>query len=338
MADSHEGHSQAHEGHDEGHSHGVSAGADRRYLAIALALLVGFMLVEVIVGFIASSLALISDAGHMLTDAGAIGLALVTMRLAQRPASGSMTYGLKRAEILSAQANGITLLLLSAWFVYEAIRRLIDPPEVEGGLVLLIALLGIVVNLLATWTMSKANRESLNVEGAFQHILTDLFAFIATAVAGGIIYFSGGYNRVDAIAALVVAALMLRAGYALVRDSGRIFLEAAPKGLDPEVIGHAIASHRGVVNVHDLHVWEVTSGFAALSAHVLVERDEDCHEERRELEHLLEERFDLRHTTLQVDHATTGLIGLSHKEEDPGDGFDSGGPEHPSYRRGPDPG
>jgi cobalt-zinc-cadmium efflux system protein len=318
MTHSHE-HDAGH-GH-EGHSHGVSAGADRRYLAIALALLVGFMLVEVVVGFVASSLALISDAGHRLTDAGAIALALVTMRLAARPARGAMTYGLKRAEILSAQANGITLLLLSAWFVYEAIRRLIDPPEVEGGLVLAIALLGIVVNVLATWTISKANRESLNVEGAFQHILTDLFAFIATAIAGAIIYFTGGYNRVDAIAALVVAALMLRAGYGLVRDSGRIFLEAAPKGLDPEEVGHAIASHPGMVNVHDLHVWEVTSGFPALSAHVLVEPARNCHAERRELEHLLDERFDLHHTTLQVDHATPGVIELSHKE-DPGEGLE----------------
>jgi cobalt-zinc-cadmium efflux system protein len=318
-----------HEGH-EGHSHGVNAGADSRYLAIGLALLVGFMLVEVVVGFIASSLALISDAGHMLTDAGSIGLALLTMRLAQRPARGAMTYGLKRAEILSAQANGITLLLLSAWFVYEAIRRLIDPPEVEGGLVLAIALLGIVVNLLATWTISRANRESLNVEGAFQHILTDLFAFIATAIAGDIIYFSGGYNRVDAIAALVVAVLMLRAGYGLVRDSGRIFLEASPKGLDPEAVGHAIASHPGVASVHDLHVWEVTSGFPALSAHVLVAEDEDCHAERRELEHLLEERFDLHHTTLQVDHVTPEVIELSHKE-DTGEGL-----EH-SHRCKPQP-
>jgi len=309
-----------HEGH-EGHSHGVNADADRRYLVIGLALLVGFMLVEVVVGVIASSLALISDAGHMLTDAGAIGLALVTMRLAARPAQGAMTYGLKRAEILSAQANGITLLLLSAWFVYEAIRRLISPPEVEGGLVLGIALLGIIVNVVATWTISKANRESLNVEGAFQHILTDLFAFIATAIAGAIIYFTGSYNRVDAIAALVVAALMLRAGYGLVRDSGRIFLEASPKGLDPEEVGLAIASHPGVVNVHDLHVWEVTSGFPALSAHVLVAEDEDCHAERRGLEHLLEERFDVHHTTLQVDHATPEVIELSHKE-DTGEGLE----------------
>lgn len=303
----------------EGHSHGVSQDADRRYLAIALALLVGFMLVEVVIGVIASSLALISDAGHMLTDAGAIGLALVAMRLAQRPARGAMTYGLKRAEILSAQANGITLLLLSVWFVYEAIKRLIEPPEVQGGLVLIVALVGIAVNLLATWSISKANRQSLNVEGSFQHILTDLYAFIVTAIAGAIIYFTGGYNRLDAVAALVVAALMLRAGYGLVKKSGRIFLEAAPKGFDPEEIGNAIASEQDVAEVHDLHVWEVTSGFPSLSAHILVEPECDCHAKRREVQQMLEERFDLHHTTLQVDHATPEVFEISSKEN-----FDEG--------------
>lgn len=309
-SDSHQEHS-----HDNGHSHGVSRDADKRYLAIACALIVGFMLVEVVVGIIASSLALISDAGHMLTDAGALALGLVAIRLAQRPAQGRMTYGLKRAEILSAQANGITLLLLSLWFVYEAIRRLITPPEVTGGLVLVVALVGIGVNLLATWTLSKANRESLNVEGAFQHILTDLFAFIATAIAGGIIYFTGGYNRVDAIATLVVAAFMLRAGYGLVKDSSRIFLEAAPKGLDPQEIGDALVSEADVMEVHDLHVWEVSSEFPALSAHVLVGAETNCHKARRNLEDLLEERFDVHHTTLQVDHATSEVLELSKKEQ-----------------------
>ena len=308
-----------HDHGDEGHSHGVSQDADRRYLAIVLALLVGFMLVEVVIGVIASSLALISDAGHMLTDAGAIGLALVAMRLAQRPARGAMTYGLKRAEILSAQANGITLLLLSVWFVYEAIRRLINPPEVQGGLVLIVALVGIVANLLATWSISKANRQSLNVEGSFQHILTDLYAFIVTAIAGAVIYFTGGYNRLDAVAALVVAALMLRAGYGLVKESGRIFLEAAPKGFDPEEIGNAIASEKDVAEVHDLHVWEVTSGFPSLSAHILVEPKCDCHGKRREVQQMLEERFDLHHTTLQVDHATPEVFEISSKEN-----FDEG--------------
>ncbi len=302
-----------HEHEHKGHSHNISADANQRYLVIALVLLVGFMLTEVVVGIIVSSLALISDAGHMLTDAGALGLALFTMRLAKRPASGNYTYGLKRAEILSAQANGITLLLLSAWFIYEAIRRLISPPQVEGLFVLIVALVGIGVNLLATWSISKANRQSLNVEGSFQHILTDLYAFIATAIAGAAILITG-INRLDAVAALVIAALMLKAGYGLVRDSGRIFMEAAPKGYNPEEIGRALVSEPGVVNVHDLHVWEVTSGFPALSAHVLVEPRSNCHDKRRELERMLEGRFDIHHTTLQVDHATSEVIEMASKE------------------------
>lgn len=172
-----------------------------------------------------------------------------------------------------------------------------------GGLVLIVGLIGIAVNLVDVWLLSKANRQSLNVEGAFQHILTDLYSFIATTVAGSIIYFTGGFNRVDALAAMTVATVMLRAGYKLVRDSGRIFMEAAPKGLDPEEIGEAIAGRPGVVEVRDFHLWEISSELPALSAHVLVERDGDCRARRRELEQLLEERFDIHHTTLQVDHA-----------------------------------
>ncbi|MGI8627026.1 MAG: cation diffusion facilitator family transporter [Geodermatophilaceae bacterium] len=283
------------------HHHGVSRDVDRRYLSSALLLIVGFMAVEVVVGFIAGSLALISDAAHMLTDAAAIGLALVAMRLAARPAKGAYTYGLKRAEILSAQANGITLLLLVAYFLYEAIRRLLDPPEVSGGLVLITALVGIGVNVLAAWLLSKANRSSLNIEGAFQHILNDLYAFIATAVAGLVVILTG-FASADAIAALVVAALMAKAGYGLLHDSGRVLFEAAPRGISPQLVETGIRGLAGVVDVHELHVWEVTSGFPALSAHILVGSNHDCHERRSAVEALLEASFDIHHTTLQVDH------------------------------------
>jgi cobalt-zinc-cadmium efflux system protein len=201
-------------------------------LAIALVLILGFMAVEVVVGVLAHSLALISDAGHMLTDAASIVLALAAIRMAARPARGVYTYGFKRVEILSAQANGITLLLLAVWFVYESVRRLINPPDVSGPLVLITALVGIVVNIAAAWSISRANRTSLNVEGAFQHILNDLYAFIGTAIAGAVVWLTG-FARADAIAALVVAALMARAGWNLVRESGRIFLEAAPDRRDP---------------------------------------------------------------------------------------------------------
>jgi cobalt-zinc-cadmium efflux system protein len=312
--DDHGGHS-AHD-HDDhghggraGHSHGVSADADRRYLVAALSLIAAFMVGEVIVGLLAHSLALISDAGHMLTDAASIVLALIAMRLAARPAKGSLTYGFKRAEILSAQANGITLLALAAIFFYEAIRRLISPPEVAGGLVLVTALVGIVINVAAAWLISQANRTSLNVEGAYQHILNDAWAFIATAVSGLVVLLTG-FDRADAIATLVVAALMLKAGYGLVRESGRIFLEAAPTGLDPDAVGARLAAVTGVVEIHDLHIWTITSGYPALSAHVLVRDDLDCHAVRLTLERELRERYEIDHTTLQVDHASPETLQL----------------------------
>jgi cobalt-zinc-cadmium efflux system protein len=299
--------------HDHaGHSHGVSADADRQKLAIALALIVGFMCVEVVVGIAVNSLALLSDAAHMLTDAGALALSLVAIRLARQPARGAMTYGLKRSEILAAAINGTTLLVLGLLIVYEGIRRLADPPEVEGGVVLVVALVGVVVNLVATWVLSRANRRSLNVEGAFQHILTDLVAFIATAIAGAVILVTG-FAEADGIAALFVAAIMLTAAYRLLLESGRVFLEAAPRGLDPQEIGRRIAGHDGVAEVHDLHIWEITSGFPALSAHVLVGSETDCHGVRRALERMLHDEFEIEHTTLQVDHEGAELLDIEVK-------------------------
>ncbi len=297
-----EAHAHAHGEH--GHVHGPSRDTDRRALKAALILILCFMAVEVTAGIIASSLALLSDAAHMLTDAAALALSLTAARLAARPAGGSMTYGLGRAEILSAQANGITLLILSLLIVYDAISRLVSPPAVDGGIVLAVALAGIIVNLLAARILAPPNRSgrrSLNVEGSYRHILTDLYGFIATAVAA-IVIITTGFRRADPIASLVIAALMLHAAYVLLRASGRVFMEAAPSGLNPEEIGHVLAAQPGVVEVHDLHVWEVTSGFPALSAHVIVRAGDDCHERRRALQRVLEDRFDVHHTTLQVDH------------------------------------
>jgi cobalt-zinc-cadmium efflux system protein len=283
------------------HVHGASCEGDRRRLALALALIVALMAGEVAAGAIAHSLALLSDAGHMLTDAGAIGFSLLALRLAARPAKGAMTFGLHRAEILSAQANGVTLLVLAALITYEAARRLASPPHVHAGVVLAVALAGAAVNLLAARTLAGAQRRSLNVEGSLQHVLTDLYGFIGTAIAAGVILASG-FERADPIVSLLIAGVMVRSGYGLVRASARVFLEAAPEGLDPEAIGEALVREPGVVEVHDLHVWEITSGFPALAAHVLVRADSDCHVARRAMEAMLHERFALDHTTLQVDH------------------------------------
>lgn len=296
------------------HQHTVAADADRGPLLVALALIGGLMVAEVVAGLIAGSVALLTDAGHMLTDAGALGLGLVALRLAARPPGGAMTYGLKRAEPLSAAINGAVLGVLAIVFVVEAISRLASPHDVDATLVLIVALAAIPVNVAAVRALSRANRASVNVEGAFQHILTDLYAFIATAIAA-IVILTTGFDRADAIAALFVAALMLRACYGLLRDSGRIFLEAAPADLDPDVVGNALAAMPGVVSVHDLHVWEVTSGFPSLSAHVVVGCDDDCHDCRADLERMLHARFGLDHTTLQVEHEPKTLLSIDRKFE-----------------------
>jgi cobalt-zinc-cadmium efflux system protein len=301
------GHDHTHGGH--GHDHAISADADRRKLAIALGLILAFMAVEVAVGIAASSLALLSDAAHMLTDAAAIGLALVAIDLARRPARGAFTFGLKRAEILSAQFNGATLLVLGLLVVVEGVRRLFHPPDVAGGAVLALALAGVAVNLVATWVLAQASRESLNIEGAYRHLVTDLAAFIATAIAGAVILLTG-FRQADGLAALFVAAIMLYAAYGLLRESGRIFLEAAPRGMDVQEIGLALAAVPGVVEVHDLHVWEVSSGFPALAAHVVVGRDCDCHHARSDLQVVLRERFGIDHATLQMDHQGGELVQL----------------------------
>jgi cobalt-zinc-cadmium efflux system protein len=295
--------------HDHAHGHGHGGGADGRRLGLALALILAFMAGEIVAGILAHSLALLSDAAHMLTDAGALAMSLFVLRLAAQPARGNRTFGLRRSEILSAQANGAALLVLACLVVYGAIRRLISPLPAEGGVILVVALVGIGVNLVATWQLAGANRQSLNIEGSFQHLLTDLFAFIATAIAGAVIL-ATGWVRADPIAALLVAALMLRAAWRLLRDSGRVLLDIAPAGLPVEEIGTAMAAHSGVVEVHDLHVWEVTTEFPTLSAHVLVEPGADCHGIRRELEALLRDRFGLEHTTLQVEHSPAKLVQI----------------------------
>jgi cobalt-zinc-cadmium efflux system protein len=288
--------------HDHRHHEGRMTGAaDRRLLGLSLALLLAFMVAEVVFGIVAESLALLADAGHMLTDAAALGLALLAASLATRPAGGRWTFGFGRVEILAAQANGITLLLFGAWIVYEAIRRLIHPLEVDAGIVGIVALVGILVNLAVVALLSRAQRQSLNVRGAYLHIVTDLAAFVGTGLAAAVILLTG-WNRVDPVASLFVAALMFAAAWSLLRESGRIFLEGAPESAPPADVGPAIATHSGVVETHDLHVWTVTDGFPALSAHVLVQPGADCHRIRLELETMLHDRFGIDHTTLQVEH------------------------------------
>jgi len=255
---------------------------------------------EIVFGILAGSLALLADAGHMLTDAAALALALGAATFAGRPARGRWTFGFRRLEILAAHVNGITLLVVGVVIVYAAIRRLVDPPEVRGGLVLALALAGIAVNLVATALLARPSRHSLNVRGAFLHVVTDLAAFAGTAIAGGVIL-ATGWDRADPVASLVVAGLIFWSSWVLLRESTRILLDVAPS--EPKEVAEAMLALPEVVEVHDLHVWTVGSGFPSLSAHVLVEAGADCHGLRQELAGLLAERFGLSHTTLQVEHA-----------------------------------
>jgi cobalt-zinc-cadmium efflux system protein len=289
-----------------GPPHDPGAASDRRYLLVALALLAAFMLGEVITAVLSGSLALLSDAGHMLSDVGAIGGALWAIRLAARPPAGKWTFGWKRAEILSAAANGITLLVVAGIVTVEAITRLIRPPAVDGAPVIAVAIAGIAVNVAASWVLARANRSSLNVEGAFRHVLTDLYGFIGTVIAG-IIIVATGFTRADAIASLIVVALMAKAAWELLRDSGRVLLEAAPADTDLEEVRAHILRVAHVQAVHDLHVWTVTSGLPTLSAHVVIEDScfEDGHAPRLldQLQACLAGDFDIEHSTFQLESA-----------------------------------
>ncbi len=303
-----------------GHEQGRPAAAPTRggLLSAALALVLAFMIGEVVAGLLSGSLALLSDAGHMLTDAAALGLAIFAARVATRPPKGPYTYGFARVDALSGQANGITLILLALWFVIEAVRRLVDPPAVNGAVVTGVALAGVAVNAAATALATRAARQdgdSLNLRGVVAHLLTDLYAFAAT-FAAGVIVVTTGWSRADAIASLVVAVVMSWTGWRLTHAAGRIFLEAAPTGVDPQGLGKDLAGVGGVAELHDLHVWQLGPGQAAMSAHVLVEPADDCHDVSRRLRERLLHRYGIGHVTLQTDHADDrGYGGASHDAE-----------------------
>ena len=290
------GHDHSHGGHD--HSHGS---ADKRALAIVLALTAGFMVVEVIGGILTGSLALLADAGHMLSDAASLGVALFAAWLAGRPATPSRSFGFRRAEILAALFNGLTLVAISVWIFVEAYRRLWEPPEVLGGLMLVVAVLGLGVNVVGAVILSRSEGESLNVEGALRHVLADVLGSVGAIIAAVVIIFTG-WRYADPLISALIGLLVLSSSWGLLRDSVTILLEATPRGIDAEDVGKKMVGVEGIREVHDLHIWTITSGFPALAAHVLVGHDENCHGKRRELEDLLEHEYGIEHTTLQVDH------------------------------------
>jgi cobalt-zinc-cadmium efflux system protein len=289
--------------------HDHSRSGATRALRLTLALTVAFTGVEVVGGIVADSLALLADAGHMVSDNASLAVALFAAWLAGRPAGPSRTFGYRRAEILAALFNGVTLVAISIWIFIEAASRFRDPPEVEGGLMLAIAVGGLVVNLLAARILHGHAAGSLNVSAALRHVLADLLASVGVIIAAATIL-ATGWEYADPAVSVLIGLLILASSWGILRDSTQILLEGSPTGTDVEEVGHAMASMPGVNQVHDLHVWMISSGFPALAAHVLVDRETDCHATRRALERMLGERFGLDHTTLQVDHEGGELLQI----------------------------
>ncbi len=287
------------------HAHDHGRPESRRALGVALGLTAAYTAVEVVGGLLTGSLALLADAVHMLSDNVALVLALVAVWLASRPTTPERTYGYKRAEVLAALANGVLLVALAIWIFVEAAMRLRHPGDVLGGWMLVIAVLGIAVNVGAGLALFGSRRDSINVEAAFRHVVGDLLGSIGVAVAAIVIVITG-WTQADALVSILIGVLVLASAWGIVRDSTSILLEAAPRGIDTELLGRRLAGAPGVVEIHDLHVWTITSGFPALSAHVLVRPGDDCHARRRELERVLHDEFEIEHTTLQVDHAADG--------------------------------
>ncbi len=285
------------------HGHDHARSASRRALGIALALTASYTVVEVVGGILTGSLALLADAVHMLSDNVALGVALFAVWLATRPATPERTYGYKRAEVLAALANGVALVALAIWIFVAAFQRFDDPPEILGGWMLAIALVGVGVNVAAGVVLARARVHSLNVEAALRHVFADVLGSLGVVVAA-VVILATGWLEIDPLVSVLIGVLVLASSWSILRDSTAILLEGAPRGIDTRAVGERLAASPGVVEVHDLHIWTITSGFSALSAHVLVGRGEDCHGRRRELERVLEEEFGIEHTTLQVDHAS----------------------------------
>jgi cobalt-zinc-cadmium efflux system protein len=296
-------------GHDHAHSYDLDRSGAKRALKLVLALTTAFLVAEVVGGLIADSLALLADAGHMLSDSLSLGVALFAAWLAGRPGGPSRTFGFRRAEILAALFNGVTLVAISIWIFIEAGQRFSDPPEVEAGLMLAIAIAGTAVNVIAARILQGHSGESLNVSAAMRHVIADLLGSVGVVLAA-VIILATGWDYADPLISIGIGLLILASSWGILRDSTRILLEASPADVDVEQLGRAMASVPGVKEVHDLHVWTITSGFPALAAHVLVDRETDCHATRRELELMLARRFELEHTTLQVDHEGGELLQI----------------------------
>jgi cobalt-zinc-cadmium efflux system protein len=279
---------------------------------VVLGLTLAFTAVEIVGGLLTGSLALLADAVHMLSDNLALALALFAVWLAGRPSTPERSFGYQRAEILAALANGVILVVLAIWIFIAAWGRLMDPPDVLAGWMAVVAVIGLAVNLVAAAILARAGHDTLNMRAAFRHVIADALGS-AGVLAAALVILLTGWRYADPLAGALIAVAVLASSWSVLRDSVNILLEGAPKGIDPRELGRRLAEAPGVVEVHDLHVWTITSGFPSLSAHVLVARDDDCHARRRELEELLLREYGIEHTTLQVEHAAPPVVSIQSR-------------------------
>jgi cobalt-zinc-cadmium efflux system protein len=284
-------------------------------MLVALAINVGLFLAEAIGGFLTGSLAVLADAGHLLSDVGAIVLALIAARLAALPAAGQRTFGYQRSEVLAALVNGLLLVAVSIAIAIAAIGRFSDPPSIDGWGVLALGALGLAGNLAATLVLARGQRQDINLEGVLRHSAADALGSLGVLVAGAWVLL-GGSPVVDPIVGLLIAALVLASSWRLIKEPFDVLMESAPADIDVEGVGRTICTEEGVRSVHDLHVWTVTSGFGAIAAHVVVAEGADRDLIRRRLELTLRESFGIEHTTLQMEEEASQ--DLLHVENAPG--------------------
>jgi cobalt-zinc-cadmium efflux system protein len=308
-------HAHDHPGHSHGFgAHGLEArrADSRRRMWVALAINAALLLAEALGGVLTGSLALLADAGHLLSDVGSIILALIAVRLASLPAAGRRTFGYQRSEVLAALVNGLALVAVSVGIAVAAVGRFSDPPAIDGWGVLVLGFLGLAGNAAAALVLAGGQREDVNLEGVLRHSAADALGSLGVVVAGAFVLL-GGSPVVDPIVSLLIAALVLASSWRLIKEPFDVLMEAAPAGLDVEGIGAAVCGEEGVRSVHDLHVWTVTAGFGAIAAHVVVARGTDRDLIRRRLELTLRERFGIEHTTLQMEEeADPGLLHVEN--------------------------
>jgi len=299
-----------HGGHD--HSHDLR-GASKRSLTIALILIAGFMMAEVVGGILSGSLALLSDAGHMITDAASIALALFAMRVADRPPSAERTFGYRRAEVLAAMLNALSLWLIAAWVIFEAYHRLQDVPEIEGGLMLVVGVLGLLVNVAAAWVLHRSSKHSMNVEGALRHVMADLMGSVGVVISG-ILIVTLNWTIIDPILSVLIAALVAHSSWSLTVKVFKVLLEGVPDHIDVYRLCSEMEDVEGVTLIHDVHVWTISSGLEALTAHVLIDPsfEGDTDALLRELRRVAHESFKIDHVTIQVEETVTGCTEDHH--------------------------